>query len=123
LLFSEGDEVKARIVEIDRKGRRITLSLQSDAMIEREVKSLEGRLERLEKKKFKKKALTSTKSPNTKSANFRETTKKAERDYTATDKPSITPTNTIELSKAELKRNRKIERRLQRRIENEKIIS
>jgi hypothetical protein len=58
-----------------------------------------------------------------KSANFLETTKKAERDYTATDKPSITPANTIELSKAELKRNRKIKRRLQRRIENEKILS
>ncbi len=115
--------MKARIVEIDRKGRRITLSLQSDAMIEREVKSLEGRLERLEKKKFKKKALRSTKSPMTKSANFREITKKAERDYTATDKASNTPADNVELSKEELKRNRKIERRLQRRIANEKILS
>lgn len=120
-MFSqEGDEVTARIVEIDRKARRITLSLQSDAMIEREVKSLQERFERLEKKKFKKKAATSTETPITNITNFREIAKKKEKECTATVIASNTHADNVEVSKAEQKRNRKIERRLQRRIGNEK---
>lgn len=113
----------ARIVEIDRKARRITLSLQSEAMIEREVKSLQERFKRLEKKKFKKKAATSTESPITNITNFHEVTKKKEKECTATDKASNTHADDVDVSKAEQKRKRKIERRLQRRIGTEKTQS
>ena len=49
--FKEGDVVaKARIVEIDRKQKRITISLQSDARIEDERLSIEARKSRKEKR-------------------------------------------------------------------------
>jgi predicted RNA-binding protein with RPS1 domain len=40
-LFSCGDTVQARVVEIERQRKRITISLQSESMIEAEQKSLE----------------------------------------------------------------------------------
>eukprot|EP00977_Amphora_coffeiformis_P007601 scaffold1667_cov173-Amphora_coffeaeformis.AAC.29 len=49
-LFKEGDEVQARIVEIDRRKKQITVSLQSEAMIESERKSIELRKDRLDKR-------------------------------------------------------------------------
>eukprot|EP00536_Pseudo-nitzschia_multiseries_P003972 jgi/Psemu1/323245/estExt_fgenesh1_pg.C_630039 len=52
--FKEGDDVpKVRIVEIDRKQKRITVSLQSEARIEDERKSIEDRKSRKEKMKQK----------------------------------------------------------------------
>uniref|UniRef100_A0A7S4EQP2 S1 motif domain-containing protein n=1 Tax=Pseudo-nitzschia australis TaxID=44445 RepID=A0A7S4EQP2_9STRA len=53
-MFKEGDEVpKVRIVEIDRKQKRITISLQSDARIQDELKSIEERKSRKEKLRLK----------------------------------------------------------------------
>lgn len=56
--FQEGDAVDARVVEIDRKQKRITVSLQSDARIEDERKSIEARQERRAKHTSKKRKIS-----------------------------------------------------------------
>lgn len=45
-MFKEGDEVSARVVEVDRRAKRITVSLQSDARAEDERASIEARQKR-----------------------------------------------------------------------------
>jgi len=53
-MFKEGDDVpNVRIVEIDRRAKRITVSLQSEARIEDERKSIDARKSRKEKKRQK----------------------------------------------------------------------
>lgn len=116
---TEGDEVKARVVEVDRKGKRITLSLQSEAMMEREAKSLEERLKRIETKKWKKDKVANRSNSLGRDGDDREIQKNKDSITKASDS-SITVADDAQLSKAELKRKRKLERRLQRRIENEK---
>lgn len=49
-IFKEGDQVQVRVVEIDRQQKRITVSMQSEAMIESERKSVESRKGRLDKR-------------------------------------------------------------------------
>jgi transcriptional accessory protein Tex/SPT6 len=49
-LFKEGDEVEARIVEIDRHKKRITVSMQSESFKEMELKSLESNQDYKDKK-------------------------------------------------------------------------
>ena len=46
--------MNARVIEIDRKKKRITLSLQSEAMVEREQNSLTERINRMQTKSKKK---------------------------------------------------------------------
>ncbi len=46
VLFKEGDEVEARVVEIDRKHKRITVSFQSDERVADERASMEAREKR-----------------------------------------------------------------------------
>ena len=53
-VLSPGDKVSPRIVEIDRKQKRLTVSLQSSARIVDEKKSIEDRKERLKKNSAKK---------------------------------------------------------------------
>ena len=53
-VLSPGDKVSPRIVEIDRKQKRLTVSLQSSARIVDERKSIEARKERLNKNSAKK---------------------------------------------------------------------
>lgn len=52
-LFHEGDQVQARVVEIDRKHKRITVSLQSDERAADERASVEARAERKKIRKAK----------------------------------------------------------------------
>lgn len=47
-MFKEGDEVDARVVEVDRRAKRITVSLQSDARAEDERASIDARQKRKE---------------------------------------------------------------------------
>eukprot|EP00980_Cylindrotheca_fusiformis_P004464 scaffold953_cov141-Cylindrotheca_fusiformis.AAC.8 len=54
-LFKEGDEVKPRVVEVDRRKKKITVSLQSEARIADERASLEARQERKGSRKSAKK--------------------------------------------------------------------
>jgi predicted RNA-binding protein with RPS1 domain len=50
-LFKEGDEVQTRVVEIDRKRKRITISLQSDERAADEQVSAQAREERKKSRK------------------------------------------------------------------------
>lgn len=109
--LKENDEVNARVVEIDRKKKRITLSLQSEAMVEREQKSLTERVKRMQTKS-KKKEKTLLADNNTikskKCIDNQPTMKKVSIVTTRSDTP---------LSKADLKRARKLERRAERRMQ------
>jgi len=55
-LYKEGDAVVARVVEVDRKKKRITVSLQWEARKSDEVKSVEARQERRQKRSRSRKA-------------------------------------------------------------------
>lgn len=121
--FKEGDEIpKVRIVEIDRKQKRITLSLQSDARVEDERQSIEARKSRKERTKKKLKKTTSNNSfgrdrseiyPrfNSESTSFSKEPAVNRAASTLTkkniDSSIMTP--------AELKRSRKLARRAERR--------
>jgi predicted RNA-binding protein with RPS1 domain len=52
-LLKEGDEVEARVVEIDRRRKRLTVSLQSEARLEDEQASILAREERKQAMKSK----------------------------------------------------------------------
>ena len=133
-LFSEGDEVEVRIVEIDRKQKKITVSLQSDARLEDEKASVEARKQRREflkeKSGKKKKQINYSEPPKKKQrkdfeppeafvkketpikktdTSVGETATKPRREakFQAPDESTMTP--------AELKRARKLARRAVRR--------
>jgi transcriptional accessory protein Tex/SPT6 len=122
-LFKPGDEVKgARIVEIDRKNKRITVSLQSDSMIETELASVSARQERMEKQKMKrKKTKESYFAPDKGEQTQCVSSFTLSQAVSSSSKPSTRPTT--ELTHQELKRKRKLERRAARRAEQERITS
>ena len=114
---------KARIVEIDRKQKRITISLQSDARIEDERLSIEARKSRKEKRK-KSKSKTSNSSHNhyENGSEFDSVTVSKEP---LPNKVSPEPVNKkidpSTMTPAELKRARKLARRAERRSQAEKL--
>lgn len=125
--FKEGDEVpKARIVEIDRKQKRITVSLQSDVRRKDELQSIEARKSRKEKTKTKSKKKSSIDSSghdlsktysvfNNESASIsRAQTSSATDPKSRKDESTMTP--------AELKRARKLARRAERRAQAEEQV-
>ena len=147
--FKEGDDVtNIRIVEIDRRKKRITASLQSEARLEDERASVEARDKRKEKLKAKR-ANNKDKKPNddgnggdggtAAEVNGGEDNKKWKRDKTSSkpkmdentnDNKNIGATNQVSnpvlqkdpsmMTPAELKRLRKLERRAARREQGEK---
>ena len=120
-VFKEGDEVNARIVEIDRKQKKITVSLQSEARIEDERASMEARQQRKDSRKSpasKKKAMNGIQrmteaqvTPSESKDNVHQIMKVAsperQRKLEPADESTMTP--------AELKRARKLARRAARR--------
>jgi predicted RNA-binding protein with RPS1 domain len=109
-----GQEVHARVVEVDRKAKRITVSLQSDARIEDERASVEARKQRKEKQnKGKRSSSESTPnaaavaSPPPSSDSRQQVAVPAPRPPPPMDESMMTP--------AELKRARKLARRAARR--------
>jgi predicted RNA-binding protein with RPS1 domain len=131
LKFKEGDEIpKVRIVEIDRKQKRITISLQSDARIEDERQSIEARKSRKQKKKNKPKktAASTDSSGHDRSENFSifnssETTSVSKELAVRRAVPVPTPMkkniDPSMMTPAELKRARKLARRAERRGDTE----
>jgi predicted RNA-binding protein with RPS1 domain len=93
-----GDEVSARVVEVDRSGKRITVSLQSDARVEDEHKSIEARMQRKKKMKKSKNDVENITSP-------------VKREPIE-EEPSL---NETMMTPAEIKRARKLARRVARR--------
>jgi len=132
-LFQPGAKVEgARVVEIDRKRKRVTVSLQSEARVEDERASMEARKERREKhhrafssgSKLKSKeavpskpkeqtnALKQDQHFRTTASNEQQGSEPSSRDrvvFAAIAKPES------EMTPAELKRARKLERRAARR--------
>ena len=121
------DEVMARVVEIHRRQKRITVSLQSDSRIEDEKASLEARQHRLERRESKKKRKRDGYGDE-------EAQQKGEEPASAEMEPeplvpSPAPTNKLvdedgnylkaesDMTPAELKRARKLARRAARRAE------
>lgn len=102
-------EVSARVVEVDRKAKRVTVSLQSDARIEDEIASIEARKLRKEKHTKGKRsvnksgddvvAVSSSPEPVSKQAAA----------------PAPAPIDESTMTPAELKRARKLARRAARR--------
>jgi predicted RNA-binding protein with RPS1 domain len=135
-LLNVGDEVTSRIVEVDRRRKRITVSMQSADMMEKELKSIESRKERMQRHAKKSKPLHTRPSvmavPPSKDAS--ETDKQEERrDPTSTpvasprmpssssnqqEQPSGKRTS-VPSTHADLKRERKLARRAARRATNE----
>lgn len=119
-LFKPGDTVSARVVEIDRRKKRITVSLQSEARIADELLSVEAHAKRREKHRPPKND-QSMEKPETKSEV--ETKKKPVEQPTSrvVQPPSrYVPTKAeSEMNPAELKRARKLARRAARREDQE----
>jgi predicted RNA-binding protein with RPS1 domain len=135
-MFKEGDEVSARVVEIDRRAKRITVSLQSDARAEDERASIEARQKRKEiiKNKMKKREEEAGDSKEAPAAakivikappsNTKAPRPRAPTNFTHAPRPKA-PTSTMppqqkdesQMTHAELKRARKLARRASRRDE------
>ena len=108
-VLSIGQEVSARVVEVDRKAKRITVSLQSDARIEDERASVEARRERKEKPKKGKR--TSEATCLVENATLAPPTPPSK--HHAVSAPS--PSDESMMTPAECKRARKLARRVARR--------
>jgi predicted RNA-binding protein with RPS1 domain len=121
-LFREGDDVpNARVVEIDRKRKRITVSLQSEARLEDERASMEAR----QKRKEVRHAKSGKKTGKSKDHGGAATTekqqpmpattgsKKVQKEFRPTPPPTAKDPSTM--TPAELKRERKLARRAARR--------
>jgi predicted RNA-binding protein with RPS1 domain len=109
-----GDEVSARVVEVDRQAKRVTVSLQSDARIDDEQASIEARVQR--RGKTKRSSVTNNVVDNKKtkrssvSNDVVDNTTPAKREPTEEeplDESIMTPT--------QIKRARKLARRAARR--------
>lgn len=121
--FKEGDEVsKVRVVEIDRKQKRITVSLQSEARIEDERHSIEARKSRKEKRGKKSKKKTIDYSSSVRSENFtsaRAATAVSNEPAVIKSAPAKKNVDPSAMTPAELKRARKLARRAERRAQAE----
>jgi predicted RNA-binding protein with RPS1 domain len=120
-----GDEVSARILEIDKRRKRITVSLQSEAKLEDERKSIQARQQRLEKRKPKsnknqslirndKDPVTHSHSSTTNDA-FTKQLGAEDNARSGVNFPDLLSKAQSEMTPTELKRARKLERRAARR--------
>lgn len=128
-MFHEGDAVEARVVEIDRKQKRITVSLQSDRRVADERASVEARTERKRARKQKDTANSkrsfARKSEQDPSPRSDEPVNANERKRPGVAAPKKQPAPPVvrasrpkdlsEMTPAELKRQRKLARRAERR--------
>lgn len=115
-VLSIGQEVNARIVEVDRKAKRLTVSLQSDARIQDERASVEARKER--KEKLGKRKRPASEGPahveNVAAATLPTPTIPSKEQITTPVAPQP-PMDESMMTPAELKRARKLARRAARR--------
>lgn len=110
-LYSVGDPVNVRVLEVEKSRKRITVSMQSDQMIADEQKSIEARQNRRRKSKSKQKPpVYANKLPLTPSPpNEMTQVPDALTEHVPTQKPES------EMTPVELKRARKLARRAARR--------
>ena len=119
-IFKEGDEIQARVIEIDRKRKRITLSLQSDERLSDEKASLEAREERKRSRKNSERKNAS--KPLKERAEKKERSDRTSHDGKsgrvpppAVPKDAREASLSTEVTPAEQKRARKLARRAARR--------
>ncbi|KAL3944929.1 MAG: hypothetical protein SGBAC_000963 [Bacillariaceae sp.] len=126
-MFKEGDQIEPRIVEIDRKHKKITVSLQSEARAADERASMMARRERKDsrnKSKSKPKPTTPRKEFN-RDDSFRRTPTRIQKPVISTPvfeaprsrSASLQPKDESMMTPADLKRARKLARRAARRGE------
>jgi predicted RNA-binding protein with RPS1 domain len=116
-LFKEGDTVSARVVEIDRRKKRITVSLQSDGKMEDERSSVEAHAKRREKYRPAKNAQSGMEE--TEHQNEMEPTEMPAKQQQPTTPRGLPTKPESEMNQAELKRARKLARRAERRENQE----
>ena len=117
-VLSEGDIVTCRVVEIDREKKRITVSMQSEKMIETEKKLHSVHQLRLEKTRKSNEALSDPPIiPKTKPSDKLSTNKGTQPKDQVESMRNVLEIDDSMLDKAELKRKRKLERRVQRRVQ------
>ena len=121
-VVKEGNEVSARVVEIDRKQKRVTVSLQSDARMEDEMASVLARKARDEKR------MNSKKMKKKKNGAFE--TKEHFKTETPIESAQEATNNLVDIdgtflkeesqmTPADVKRAYKLQRRAQRRAQKE----
>mmetsp|Transcript_23742 Transcript_23742/g.51430 ORF Transcript_23742/g.51430 Transcript_23742/m.51430 type:complete len:585 (-) Transcript_23742:58-1812(-) len=130
-ILSHGDKVSPRIVEIDRKKKRLTVSLQSESRIADERKSVEARMERVQKNSSKKTVRnTNTDTPPrmirpSSSPTLKQTAPPTLYSKNAGDAEQASQFDNLEsipeseMTHAQLKRARKLARRAERRKQQE----
>jgi predicted RNA-binding protein with RPS1 domain len=132
-VLSPGDKVCPRVVEIDRKQKRLTVSLQSSARIVDEKKSIEDRKQRLKKNSAKE--APRAPSSGTNSGGGRRDQPTAERQTSRPSRMEVEQPQPVtesqgqfdnlesipesEMTPAQLKRARKLARRAERRQQQE----
>jgi len=132
-VLSPGDKVSPRVVEIDRKQKRLTVSLQSSARIVDEKKSIEDRKQRLKKNSAKE--ASRAPSSGTNSGGGRRDQPTAERQTSRPSRMEVEQPQPVtesqgqfdnlesipesEMTPAQLKRARKLARRAERRQQQE----
>jgi predicted RNA-binding protein with RPS1 domain len=138
-MFKEGDKVeKVRVVEIDRRRKRITVSLQSESRVQDERKSIDARRTRTDSRKLKaRKNEARFQSKPTTTDHIEQSIQKKEPVISIQKKepvvirapayapraPAYAPTKTYNdpsmMAPADLKRARKLARRAERRSKAE----
>mmetsp|Transcript_96 Transcript_96/g.218 ORF Transcript_96/g.218 Transcript_96/m.218 type:complete len:148 (+) Transcript_96:290-733(+) len=115
-----GDDVMPRVVEINRKLKRITVSLQSDARAEDEKASIEAHQKRIEKRQ-KKRNKKLQPPPQEKTA--KQVDEKSEPETSGSNNLVDAQGNYLldeaDMTPAQLKRARKLARRASRRMQKE----
>lgn len=121
-ILTIGDKVVARVVEIDRKLKRITVSLQTDERIADELASVEARKARLskrEKKKEKNSSIVSSQKITDTLPSAPDASTEESNTNDLVDSQGNYLKSESEMNPAELKRARKLARRAQRRAQKE----
>mmetsp|Transcript_1918 Transcript_1918/g.2768 ORF Transcript_1918/g.2768 Transcript_1918/m.2768 type:complete len:542 (+) Transcript_1918:37-1662(+) len=127
-IYKQGDEVQARVVDMDRKGKKITVSLQSDAMMNQELQSAKQYRERMNNANNKSVSEATTgKSSLTSNEQEIDSEHKLNSDkitHAVKDINHSLERQNIEvdpsnMNPAELKRMRKLQRRAERRMQKE----
>jgi predicted RNA-binding protein with RPS1 domain len=117
-LFKPGDKISSRVVEIDRRQKRITVSLQSDAKVDDERASVEAHAKRKERRRGPRKAYEES-EPSPKKESPSPAAKVETNRPEKQPSPAIRVKPEAEMDPAELKRARKLARRAARRADSE----
>jgi predicted RNA-binding protein with RPS1 domain len=144
-IFKEGDQTEVRVVEINRREKKITVSLQSETRLEDEIASIDARKKRMNIRKAKynnkrpkiesseekpapaddpNRSSQSSEAPKEEKARAPEPAQQSKSQFVPNSSGQSAETRSIpkhesEMTPAELKRARKIARRASRRAQSD----